>query len=212
MQKKIVLTCVTSICLWATSVAQIPAGVTLPAMPPGVGGATAPKPGPKPYKEVITDKAKTLKGLFTVHKIDEKYYFEISPKLFGKDILVVNRVSKSSIESPKSFGGYAGDQIGENVIRFEKGPNNKVFLKNLSFTVLPDSSKPMFKNVQNSNMQPIAMAFDVKGCGGDEGLPAPEGEVVGSPACAGGGAAGSFSSRIGRLGALRTDRRLNQGH
>ncbi len=167
MQKKIVLTCVTSICLWATSVAQIPAGVTLPAMPPGVGGATAPKPGPKPYKEVITDKAKTLKGLFTVHKIDEKYYFEISPKLFGKDILVVNRVSKSSIESPKSFGGYAGDQIGENVIRFEKGPNNKVFLKNLSFTVLPDSSKPMFKNVQNSNMQPIAMAFDVKAIASD---------------------------------------------
>jgi len=33
--------------------------------------------GPKPYKEVITDKAKTDEGLFKVHKIEDKYFFEI---------------------------------------------------------------------------------------------------------------------------------------
>jgi hypothetical protein len=136
---------------------SLPAGVSLP----GGGGGAKPS-GPKPYKEVITDKAKTVKGMFTVHNVDDRYFFEIPPSLFGKDILVVNRVSKSSVETPKTFSGYAGDQIGENVIRFEKGPNNKVFLKRISYNVNPDSSKPMFKNVVNSNLQPIAMAFDIK--------------------------------------------------
>ena len=122
-----------------------------------------PPNAPKPYKEVITEKAKTSRGLFIVHKVEDKYYFELPVKLLSRDLLVVNRVSKSSIESPKSFNGYAGDQIGQNVIRFEKGPNNKIFLKNISYRVYPaDSTKPMYRSVLNSNIQPIAMAFDVK--------------------------------------------------
>ena len=43
-----------------------------PATTPPTAGQTPPpaaaKPGPKPYKDVITAKAKTTKGLFTVHK------------------------------------------------------------------------------------------------------------------------------------------------
>ena len=121
-----------------------------------------PKPGPKPYKEVITSKAITSQGFFKTLKVDDKYYFEIEPKLLGRDILALNRISKSSIESVKGFYGYAGDQIAENVIRFEKGPNNKVFLKRISYSVNPDSTKPMYKSVMNSNIQPISMAFDIK--------------------------------------------------
>jgi Met-zincin/Domain of unknown function (DUF5117)/Domain of unknown function (DUF5118) len=139
----------------------------MPTMPagipkPGGDGAGAAKPGPKPYKEVITSKAVTSKGFFKTHKVEDKYYFEIEPKLLGRDILALNRISKSSIESPKGFYGYAGDQIAENVIRFEKGPNNKVFLRRISYSVNPDSTKPMYKSVMNSNMQPISMAFDIK--------------------------------------------------
>jgi Met-zincin/Domain of unknown function (DUF5117)/Domain of unknown function (DUF5118) len=119
--------------------------------------------GPKPYKEVITDKAVTRKGMFTVHKVDDKYYFELPTQILGRDILVVNRVSKSSVESPKGFYGYAGDQIGQNVIRYEKGPNNKIFLKNISYRVNPtDSTKPMYRSVLNSNIQPIVFAYDIK--------------------------------------------------
>ena len=140
---------------------RVPVPGTLPGGPSA--SATIAKPGPKPYKEVITDKAFSQKGMFTVHKIEDKYYFELPLNLMGRDIMVQNRVSKSSIESPKTFGGYAGDEIGNNIIRFEKGPNNKIFLKNISFNVIPsDSTKPMYSAVMNSNMQPIAVAFDVK--------------------------------------------------
>ena len=51
--------------------------------------AEAPKTGPKPYKEVITDKAKTSKGLFTVHKVEDKYYFEIPDSLLGRDVMML---------------------------------------------------------------------------------------------------------------------------
>jgi hypothetical protein len=129
---------------------------------PGGAGAASAKSEPKPYGEIITEKAKTSKGFLTVQKVEDKYYFEIPSQILGRDILVVNRVSQSSIESPKAFGGYAGDQIGESVIRFEMGPNNKIFIRNISYNVNPDSTKPMYRSVKNSNIQPIAMAFDIK--------------------------------------------------
>ncbi|MET0299743.1 MAG: zinc-dependent metalloprotease [Flavitalea sp.] len=126
-----------------------------PAMPP--------KAGPKAYKEIITSKAVTRKGLFNVHKIEDKYYFEFGDSIMNRDILIVNRISKAPINTRAGFMGFAGDEINENVIRLERGPNNKVFLRNISFSVYSkDSTKPMYKTVQNSNIQPIAAAFDVK--------------------------------------------------
>lgn len=125
--------------------------------------------GPKPYREVITSKALTDAGLFTVHKVEEKYFFEIPDSLFLRDILVVNRISKASAGMRAGgFFGYGGDQIGQGVIRFEKGPNNKVFLRSISFAeYAKDSSSPMFTAVTNSNIQPIAASFDIKSLGKD---------------------------------------------
>lgn len=136
--------------------ALLPAAAA-PVTPP------APKTGPKPYREVITAKAKTDRGLFTVHKLEDRYYFEIPDTLLDREILVVNRISKSAAGMRNFFFGFAGDQIGSNVIRFEKGPNNKLFLRKVSFDEFSrDSSQPMFNAVKNSNIQPIAASFDIK--------------------------------------------------
>ncbi|MCF1714282.1 zinc-dependent metalloprotease [Flavihumibacter sp. RY-1] len=141
---------------------------------PGTAPATAatptpPKPsGPKPYKDVITSKAVSDEGLLTVHKVEDKYYFEIPDKVLGRDILVVNRLSKAAAGMRNFFFGYAGDKIGDNVIRFEKGPNNKVFLRLISFDEMAgDSTASMYKAVANSNIQPIAQSFDIAAFGAD---------------------------------------------
>ena len=135
----------------------------------GKPAAPASNQGPKPYKDVITSKAISDKGLFWVHKIEEKYFIEIPDSLFGREILVVNRISKASADMRMGgFFGYAGDQIGQNVIRFEKGPNNKVFIRTISFAEYSkDSTSPMFTAVKNSNVQPIVSSFDVKALGKD---------------------------------------------
>lgn len=130
------------------------------AKPPAA--APAPSKGPRPYKEVITSKAVTDDGLFTVHKVDDKYYFEIPEQVLDRDILVVNRLSKAAAGMRNFFFGYAGDKIGDNVIRFEKGPNNKVFLRLISYDEMAgDSTASMYKAVANSNIQPIAQSFDI---------------------------------------------------
>jgi hypothetical protein len=137
-----------------------PANGTTPPAVPAFPGAS--KQGPKAYKDVITDKALTKKGLFTIHKVEDKWYFEIADSLMGRDILVVNRLSKAAAGMRNFFFGYAGDQIGNNVVSFEKGPNNKIFLKKISFDELSkDSSQPMYRAVMNSNIQPIVAAFDI---------------------------------------------------
>lgn len=124
--------------------------------------APAKSTGPKPYKEIITSKAVTDDGLLTVHKVEDKYYFEIPDRLMGRDILVVNRLSKAAAGMRNFFFGYAGDKIGDNVIRFEKGPNNKVFVRLVSYDEMAgDSTASMYRAVANSNIQPIAQAFDV---------------------------------------------------
>ncbi|MET7001638.1 zinc-dependent metalloprotease [Chitinophaga defluvii] len=129
--------------------------------PPMVPGG--PKPGVKKFSEVITPKAKADSGLFNIYKQDDRFLFEISDTLLGRDILVVNRISKSAAGLRAMMLGYGGDQIGENVIRFEKGPNNRIFLKNISYSeISKDSTQPMFNSVMNSNLQPIVAAFDIK--------------------------------------------------
>jgi hypothetical protein len=146
----------------ATAQNRRPGTDTTAPRPPSVPPAP-PRQGPKPFKEVITDKAISKKGLFNVHKVDDKWFFELGDSLLGRDILVVNRISKAPIDTRAGFFGYAGDEINENVIRFEKGPNNRIFLRNISFSVYAkDSTRPMYKSVQNSTIQPIAAAFEVR--------------------------------------------------
>jgi len=125
------------------------------------GGLVPTRAVPRPYKTVITDKAITRNGLFKTHKIDDKYYFEIPDSVLGREILVVSRISKAGAEV-RTADGYAGDQIGETVISFEKGPANRIFLRKLSFsTYSPDSTKSMYQAVQRSNIQAIAAAFNI---------------------------------------------------
>ena len=151
----------------ATLMAQRPTGQPA-ARPAGgadtsrPGGAARPAPGPRPYAEVITAKAISTKGMFDLHKVEDKYYFEIPESLLGRDILVVARLSKAAA-GVRSGASYAGDQLNSNTIRFEKGPNNKIFLKKMSFLEIGrDSTEGMYRNLANSNVQAIGAAFDVK--------------------------------------------------
>jgi ribosomal protein S18 acetylase RimI-like enzyme len=112
----------------------------------------------KPYGQVITSKAVTQKGLFTVHKVAERYFFEIPNSLLSKEILVVTRLSKST----PGAGNYGGEEVGAHVIYWEKGPNNKLFLKVSAQVSVADSASMISKAVTSSNLDPINAAFPIK--------------------------------------------------
>lgn len=118
----------------------------------------------KPYDQVITKKAVTGKGLFSVHQVEGRYFFEIPDSLIETDLLIVNRIAKGATGASQGMGGYGGDQINENVVRFTKGPNDKLFIKSISYTErsVDSTDNGMYRSVRNSTLQPIVAAFDVK--------------------------------------------------
>ncbi len=135
-----------------------PANNTTPATPSTL------KSSPKPYKDVITDKAVTQYGLFTVHKVEDKWYFEIRDSLFNREILAITRYNKA----PAGSRSYGGEKVNEQTMRWEKGPSDNVFLRVMTIvSVAPDSSQPIAQAVRNSNVDPIAAAFDIKAYGKD---------------------------------------------
>jgi hypothetical protein len=141
-----------------------PAPATPANTPPPVAPPSNNRPGPKPYKDVITAKAKSSAGLFTVHKVEEKYYFELPDSLLNRQIMAITRFSKVA----GGAGVYGGELANQQVIRFEKGPDNKVFMRVVTvISVANDSTQPIYKAVSNSNLDPIAAAFDVKSLGKD---------------------------------------------
>ncbi len=113
---------------------------------------------PKPYKEVITKDAKTSKGLFTVHHVGTKWLLEISDSLLGREIMTVTRFAKTAAEC----GKYGGEEVNSQVVKWEKGPSNNLFLKNITYVkYASDSTKPLARAVKNSNVQPIIGTFDI---------------------------------------------------
>jgi len=136
----------------------------VPAAPaPQAPSAPPSKTGIKPYKEIITAKAKSNKGLFVVHKVDEKYYFELDESLFGRQIMAITRYSKIA----GGGGIYGGELANQQVVKFEKGPDNKIFIRVVTLISVADSSQPIYKAVSNSNLDPIVASFDIKSLGKD---------------------------------------------
>ena len=132
-----------------------------PATPPAAGAEKKdpPKNEPKPFKEVITAKAKSSKGLVNVHKVEDKWYFEIPDSVFNREIMAVTRYTKTAAGG----GIFGGEEVNRQVIAWEKGPDNKVFLRSISYIIAsPDSTKPIFKAVKNSSVDPIIASFDIK--------------------------------------------------
>jgi hypothetical protein len=129
------------------------------------GGArpTAPAQGPRAYKDVITDKAITKKGLFTVHKVDEKYYFEIPDSTLNREILAVTRFTKVA----GGGGKYGGEQVNEQSLKFEKGPSNNIFVRVVALISTVDSTNTISRAVKNSYLDPIAVAFPIAAYGKD---------------------------------------------
>lgn len=115
------------------------------------------------YKDFVTAKTITQHGLFTVHQTGDKFYFELPDSLLGRDIMVISRLSKL----PVNIGNYGGEELNDQVLRWEKGPANNLFLRAVSFITAADSTNTIFKAVANSSLNPIIAAFDIKAIGKD---------------------------------------------
>ena len=109
----------------------------------------------KTYKEIITKDAITDDGLFKVHKVKDKYYYEIADSLLGRDMLMVTRIVKMATELPLNR-----HKMSEQVLKWEKFDNN-IFLKQASYSKFANDSLPISIAVSNSNFEPIISSFKI---------------------------------------------------
>lgn len=126
---------------------------------PGINAGAA-RQNPRPYREVITDKALSKKGMFTVHKVDDRYYFEMPDTLLGREILAVTRYIKVPANSG-GRGAYGGEIANQQSLVFEKGPSNNVFLRVVTLVNTADPKDEIYKAVSNSNLNAITAAFPI---------------------------------------------------
>jgi hypothetical protein len=116
------------------------------------------KKEPKPYKKVIDSSAVTQKGLIDVHKIDNKYLFEIPDSLLGSEMMTTTRYSKT----PAGGRIFGGEEINRQVVRWEKGLDDNILLRSITYVIMsPDEDKPMAQAVRNSTSDPIIGNYDV---------------------------------------------------
>jgi len=117
------------------------------------------KDGLKSYNEIIKDSAQTKPGLFTVHKVDEKYYYEIPEAMLGKEMLMVTTIAKTA-----NGIGYGGERTNTQMLRWEKKDKN-ILLKVVSYANTAADSLPIYQAVKNSNLEPILYRFDIEAKG-----------------------------------------------
>jgi len=119
--------------------------------PAGQGDASA----PKPYSQVITAGAVTDSGVFIVHRIGEKLFYEIPRPMLGRHfrLIVDRRGTMRGI-------GYAGEQIAARVVRWDR-MGSRVLLRMISYAMRADSTLPVSRAVDLSNTAPIIKSFDI---------------------------------------------------
>jgi len=110
----------------------------------------------KTYSDIVNDKTITDTGLFDVHKVEDKYYYEINDSLLGRDMLMVTRIVNMSKEISISR-----HKMSEQVLSWQKFDNH-ILLKEISYSNYASDSLPIKEAVSNANFEPIIASFKIE--------------------------------------------------
>lgn len=167
----------------AATPGPVPARSTPPAAPtsgaPGVGNAATPAaqggaqggnqggnqgaaPGPRPYRQVITDRAVTQSGLFKIHRIGERLYFEIPTGALNKEMLLISRPVESTLQDP---GGFFGGGM-RAIVQWERA-GDRVVLRAKEHDLTADSTAAIWRQVSGFRKGPVLAAFSAAAYGPD---------------------------------------------
>jgi len=153
----------------AAAAAPVLAQTPTPSPPASAAsGATAsvrpalvlPEPGePKPFDKVITADAKTQQGLFAVHKVKNKLYFEIPKALLEQPLLMV----ASATAVPAGLE-HVGRTLNEDVLRFVLH-ENRVLLQLVTHAAVAAPGNVLADAVEHSQRDAILAVFPVEAYG-----------------------------------------------
>lgn len=145
------------------ALAQTPPTPPASAVPPAARPPLAlPEPGePKPYDKVITAEAKTQDGLFRVHNLKSKLYFEIPKTLLEQPLLMV--ANATAVPAGQE---HVGRTLNQDVLRFVL-KNNRVMLQLVTHAAVSAPENPMAQALRLSQRDAILAVFPVEAFGKD---------------------------------------------
>jgi len=130
--------------------------------PPGGPGAPTADPQPRPYAQVITARAKSKAGVFGVHQVGSRLYFEIPAAELGRDFVMTSVLAGT----PAGIG--INGTLGRDwLIRFERR-DNRVFVREVNYNnVATDSTEQTKRAMALIEFFPILAVFNVEAYGKD---------------------------------------------
>ncbi len=136
--------------------------VTQEKAPPVDKAKSPEKPQIKPYEDVITEDAISDTGLFTVHFVEDKLYYEIPNDLLEREMLLVSRIARTATQV-----GYGGEKANTQVVRWQRH-EKKILLRVVSYENVADENLPIYAAVKNANLEPIVQNFEIAALGKDK--------------------------------------------
>ncbi len=121
------------------------------------------------YNSVVTSQANTVRGMFTVHRINDRLLFEIPRRELNKDQLAVGRFARAAAPTgglSGGFGAYGGDRFVTRTLRWER-EGNRVILRSPSYSIIANPDSAIYSAVQNTNYPPIIAVFNIDAFGPD---------------------------------------------
>ncbi len=128
---------------------------------PAKGKAERAEPKIRPYREVIPPGAVRRRGIFTTDRVGDTLYYEIPRRELGKPFLLVSRIARAQTGT-----GYGGQKLGTRVIRWTRR-GDRILLRGVSYEVVADTSRPIYRAVRNATLEPVIRAFDIRAFGPD---------------------------------------------
>ena len=126
------------------------------------GGAAPRAEGPRSYRQVITDRAVTQTGLFKVHRIGERMFFEIPGAALNTEMLLISRPVESTLQDPAGFFGGGSRQI----IQWER-QGNRVVLRAKEHDLTADTTAAIWRQVAGFRKGPVLATYSVEAYGAD---------------------------------------------
>src|SRR5687768_1222038 len=114
----------------------------------------------KDYDKVITKDAKTYRGLFSVHWVGDKLYFEVPRHELNKEQLLAARVVK---------GGGWFEGAGQRLIKWERR-GDRLLIHEYLFGPIADSSSSIAKKVLDLRTGALLVSFPIETFGPDSAM------------------------------------------
>ena len=131
--------------------------------------STASKSDITAYNDFIKG-AVTKNGLFKIHTIKDKIYFEIPNEVLGKDLLIVNKISSVPAQI-NNAGINKGINYENKLIRFYKDvKNNKVWAKTFDPKISVNQKDNIALSVRDNYVESIIEGFEIKTYGKDSAV------------------------------------------